>query len=176
MKALITSTGRPMTTRIQRAGHPNTEYYGYTILRSFKEPIVCDMLARVMPDSFGRIQFRPVGRKLEDFHVATVRLEPVVGFLFFVIPSIVLNQVDAVVTAVEGRHDRADYVELFMRIYIEHKTLLTGSYPCRGTSVRDCCSYPAPRVDRPDRCRSACTCTKTNRHCTAARYGRARHR
>jgi hypothetical protein len=68
------------------------------ILSSFKEPIVCDMLARLMPDSFGRIQFRPVGRKLEDFHVATVRLEPVVGFLFFVIPSIVLNQVDAMVT------------------------------------------------------------------------------
>src|SRR5260370_11661354 len=63
------------------------------------------MLARVMTDSFGRIQFRPVGRKLEDFHVATVRLEPVMGFLFFVIRSIVLNQVDSVVTAVEGGHD-----------------------------------------------------------------------
>jgi len=75
------------------------------ILRSFKEPIVCDTLARVMPDSFGRIQFRPVGRKLKDFHVATVRLEPVMGFLFFVIRSIVLNQVDSVGTAVEGGHD-----------------------------------------------------------------------
>jgi hypothetical protein len=53
------------------------------ILRSFKEPIVCDMLARVMPDSFGRIQFRPVGWKLEDFHVATVRLEPVSAELSF---------------------------------------------------------------------------------------------
>ena len=75
------------------------------ILRSFKEPIVCDMPARVLPDSFGRIQFWPVGRKLEDFYVATVRLEPVMGLLFFVIRSIVLNQVDAVVTAVEGGHD-----------------------------------------------------------------------
>src|SRR5258708_39666839 len=65
------------------------------ILRAFKEPIVCDMLARVMPDSFGRIQFRPVGRKLEDFHVATVRLEPVMGFLLFVIRSIVLKCVAA---------------------------------------------------------------------------------
>ena len=53
------------------------------ILRSFKEPIVCDTLARVMPDSFGRIQFRPVGWKLEDFHVAMVRLEPVSGELSF---------------------------------------------------------------------------------------------
>jgi len=55
------------------------------ILRSFKEPIVCDVLARVIPDAFGGIQFWPVGRKLEDLHVAAVRFEPVIGFLLFVI-------------------------------------------------------------------------------------------
>lgn len=33
------------------------------ILRSFKESIVCDELARVIPDTFGRIQFWPVGRQ-----------------------------------------------------------------------------------------------------------------
>src|SRR5437762_2722579 len=46
------------------------------ILRSFKEAIVRDILTRVVPDSFGRIQFRPVRWKLEDFQIATVRFEP----------------------------------------------------------------------------------------------------
>lgn len=72
------------------------------ILRSFKEPIVCDMLARVMPDSFGRIQFRPVGRKWQDFDIATVCLEPVMGLLLLMIRSIVLHQINPVATAVEG--------------------------------------------------------------------------
>jgi hypothetical protein len=52
------------------------------ILRLFKETIVCDVLASVIPDAFCRIQLRPVGRKLEHFDVATVGFEPVVGFLF----------------------------------------------------------------------------------------------
>jgi len=74
------------------------------ILSSFKKPIVCDMLARVVPDSLRCIQLRPVGRKLEDFHVAAVRLEPLLGFLLFVIRSIVLNQIDPVAAAIEGGH------------------------------------------------------------------------
>src|SRR5205807_7941248 len=45
------------------------------ILRSFKEAIVRHILTRVVPDSFGRIQFRPVRWKLEDFQIATVRSE-----------------------------------------------------------------------------------------------------
>lgn len=57
------------------------EERGTKILRSFKEPIVCDVLARVIPDPFGCIQFWPVGRKLEDLHVAAVRFEPVSCFL-----------------------------------------------------------------------------------------------
>src|SRR6266480_1412501 len=68
------------------------------ILRSFKEAIVRDILTRVVPDSFGRIQFRRVGTpvrwKLEDFQIATVRFEPGIGFLFFMIRSIILNQID----------------------------------------------------------------------------------
>ena len=45
-----------------------------------------------------------IGWKMEDFHIAAVRLEPVTRFLLFVIGSIVLNKVDAVATAIEGRH------------------------------------------------------------------------
>ena len=61
---------------------------GAKILRAFIEPIVSHVLARVIPDTLGCIQLRPIGRKLEDFHVAAVRLEPVIGFLLFVIRSI----------------------------------------------------------------------------------------
>src|SRR5881398_387821 len=79
------------------------------ILRSFKEAIVRDILTRVVPDSFGRIQFRRVGTpvrwKLEDFQIATVRFEPGIGFLFFMIRSIILNQIDPVAASVEGGHD-----------------------------------------------------------------------
>jgi hypothetical protein len=46
------------------------------ILWPFREPIMCHMLAGVIPDPFGRIEFRPVRRKLEDFHVAAVGFEP----------------------------------------------------------------------------------------------------
>ncbi len=62
------------------------------ILGAFKKAIVCDMLARVVPDSLCGIQLRPVGRKLENFHIAAVRLEPLIRFLLFVIRSIGLNR------------------------------------------------------------------------------------
>jgi len=62
------------------------------------------MLARVVPDSLCCIQLRPVGRKLEDFHVAAVCLEPLIGFLLFVIRSIVLNQIDPAAAAIKGGH------------------------------------------------------------------------
>src|SRR2546429_3307278 len=61
------------------------------ILRSFKEAIVRHILTRVVPDSFGRIQFRPVRWKLEDFQIATVRFEPGIGFLFLDRKSTRLN-------------------------------------------------------------------------------------
>ena len=63
-----------------------------------------DVLARVVPDPFGRIQFRPVGRKREDFDIAAVRLEPVIGLLLLMIRSIVLHQINPVAAAVEGGH------------------------------------------------------------------------
>src|ERR1700721_1412632 len=72
------------------------------ILRLFKETIVCDVLASVIPDAFCRIQLRPVGGKLEHSAVATVGFEPVVGFLFLVIRGVVLNQVYTGRARVEG--------------------------------------------------------------------------
>jgi hypothetical protein len=64
------------------------------ILRAFKEPIVCDVFPLVIPDSFGCIQFRPVRRKLKDFHVAAVGFEPVINFPLLVVRRVVLNQID----------------------------------------------------------------------------------
>ena len=63
----------------------STEERVAKILRTFEEPIVCDVFADVIPDAFGRIQFWPVGRQLEDFHIAAVGFEPGIGFLLFVI-------------------------------------------------------------------------------------------
>ena len=74
------------------------------ILRTFKEPVVRYVLARVLPDSFLSIVFRPVARKLEHLHIVLVRLEPLLDFLLGVIGGIVLDQVDPVTTAVEKGH------------------------------------------------------------------------
>ena len=72
------------------------------IFGSFIEAIVGNVFARVLPDPFRRIQFRPVGRKLEDFEIAAVRLEPVIRFLLLVIGSIVMHQVNPVPVAIKG--------------------------------------------------------------------------
>ena len=72
------------------------------IFRSFIEAVVGNLLARVLPDPFRRIQLRPVGRKLEDFEIAAVRLEPGIGFLLLVIGSIVMHQVNPVPVAIKG--------------------------------------------------------------------------
>ena len=71
----------------------------------FEESIVGRMLASVIPDALGRIQFWRVGRKLEDLHVTTVGFEPVIGFLFLVVGRVVLDEIDPVSAAVEGGHD-----------------------------------------------------------------------
>ena len=73
---------------------------GAEILRFFKESIVCNVLAGVIPNTLGRIEFWPVGRKLEDFHKATVRFEPIVDHLLqkcqigFPLEIILLMKVD----------------------------------------------------------------------------------
>src|SRR5437870_13836203 len=75
------------------------------IMRSFKEAIVRDILTRVAPDSFGRIQFRPVRWKLEDFQIATVRFEPGICFLLLRLRSSMLHQIDPVAGSAEGVND-----------------------------------------------------------------------
>lgn len=54
--------------------------------------IVSGLFARVVPDPFGGVEFGPVGWQLEHFDEAAILGKPLVGFLFFVIGSIVLNQ------------------------------------------------------------------------------------
>ena len=75
------------------------------ILGPLKESIVRGMLTRVIPNALCRVEFRPVGRKLEDFHVAAVFLEPVIGFLLLVVGGVVLNQIDPMSPAIESGND-----------------------------------------------------------------------
>jgi hypothetical protein len=57
-----------------------------------KEAVVGGVLARVIPNSFRGVEFRPVRWQLEHLHVAAVLGEPVIGFLLFVVRGVVLNQ------------------------------------------------------------------------------------
>src|SRR5207253_10634036 len=75
--------------------------------------------------AFGRIQFRPVGREREHFHISAVRSEPVRDFRLGVIRGIVLNQVDAVTAAVEGGHRSEEHTsELQSRGHLVCRLLL----------------------------------------------------
>ena len=56
-----------------------------------------------MPDAFHRIKLRRIGWQQIDFHSFAVRAEPFVDFGLFVIGSVVLYQVDAMVALVETR-------------------------------------------------------------------------
>ena len=71
----------------------------------FQESIVRDVLTRVVPDTFGCISFRPVGRELEDFHVLAVSSEPLLGFSLGGVRGVVVNEVEAMAAAVEVGHD-----------------------------------------------------------------------
>jgi len=63
------------------------------------------LLARVVPDSFRCIQFRPIGWKLKGLDVAAIRREPILGFLFCLgIRRAFVHQVDPAVPALEGGH------------------------------------------------------------------------
>lgn len=86
------------THAIERAKQSPAEIFG-----TLEEAIVCGVFARVIPNTLGRIEFRPVRRQLEYFQIAPMLFEPVVGFLLLVIRSVVLNQIDAMSSPVEGR-------------------------------------------------------------------------
>jgi len=62
------------------------------VLGALKEAVMGGVLARVIPNSLGGIEFRPVGWQLEHLHVAAVLGEPLIGFLLFVVRGVVLNQ------------------------------------------------------------------------------------
>ena len=126
----------------------SAEERGAEILGFFKESIVCNVLARVIPDTLGRIQFWPVGWKLEDFHVATVRFEPIVGFLLFVIRRVVLNQVDPVAAAIESRHDhllQKCQIGFPLEIILLMKVDETGIVQTDGAENLLCMALPSRR-------------------------------
>lgn len=62
------------------------------------------VLAGVVPDAFGRIEFGPVGRELKHLQVTPVLGEPIIGFLLFVVGGIVLNQKHPVPPPIKRGH------------------------------------------------------------------------
>ena len=116
------------------------------ILRGLKESIVCDMLAGVLPDPFGGIQFWPVGRELKDLQITAIRLEPILGFLLFVIRRVVLNQVDPVTAAIEGGHDhllQERQIGLPLKIAFRMKIDKPGVVQTHGSENFLCVALPA---------------------------------
>ena len=61
------------------------------VLGLFKETVVGRVLSRVIPNPFGGVEFRPVGRQWEHLDVTAVLGEPLVGFLLFMIRGVVLD-------------------------------------------------------------------------------------
>ena len=57
-----------------------------------KEAVVSGVLARVIPNAFRGVEFRPVGWQLEHLHVVAMLGEPLIGLLLFVVRGVVLNQ------------------------------------------------------------------------------------
>ena len=63
--------------------------------------VVGGVLARVVPDPFGGIEFGPVRRQLENLHIASVLRKPLVSFTLLVIGGIVLDQEHAMAAPIE---------------------------------------------------------------------------
>ena len=61
------------------------------VLGLLKIPVVGRVLSGVIPNPFGGVEFRPVGRQWEYLDITAVLGEPLVGFLFFVIRGVVLD-------------------------------------------------------------------------------------
>ena len=62
-------------------------------------------MSRVIPDSFGGVEFRRVGRQQEYLKMAAVFLEPVIHFRFFVIRSVVLYEKYSSALSIETRQE-----------------------------------------------------------------------
>ncbi len=74
------------------------------VLGLLEEAIMGCVLARVIPNPFRGVKFRPVGWQLEDLHVAAVLGEPLIRFLFFVVGGIVLDQKHTVAAPIKRGH------------------------------------------------------------------------
>jgi hypothetical protein len=74
------------------------------MLGPLKEAIVGGVFTRVVPNPLGGVEFWPVGWQLEDLDVAAVLSEPLIGFLFFVVGGVVLNQEHAMAPPIERGH------------------------------------------------------------------------
>jgi len=74
------------------------------VLGPLKETIMGGVLARVIPNPFGGVEFRPIGRQLEHFHIAAVLGEPLIGFLLFVVRGVVLNQEETMTPPIKRGH------------------------------------------------------------------------
>jgi hypothetical protein len=74
------------------------------VLGLLKEAIMGGVLARVIPNPFRGVEFRPVGRQLEHLHVAAVLGEPLIGFMLFVVRGIVLNQEHTMAPPIKRGH------------------------------------------------------------------------
>lgn len=72
------------------------------LLGLFKKSVVRGVFACVVPNPFRRVEFRPVGGKLEHFHKAPMFGEPLIGFLLFVIGGVILNQIDPMAATVKS--------------------------------------------------------------------------
>jgi hypothetical protein len=69
-----------------------------------EKAIMGGMLARVIPNPFRGVEFRPVGRKLKDLDVTPVLGEPLVSLLLFVVGGVVLNQEHSVSPPIKRGH------------------------------------------------------------------------
>ena len=75
---------------------------GVQVRDAGEEPVVRSSSAGVLPQTFGWIQFRAVGRQIIDVEPVPVRFEPVPDVLVFVIGGVVLNQERTATTIAPG--------------------------------------------------------------------------
>src|SRR5277367_4931839 len=75
------------------------------MFRFLEESVMRGVFARIVPNAFGGVEFRPVRRQLKNLQIAPVFGKPVVCLLFLVIGSIVLNQINPMAAAVIRRQE-----------------------------------------------------------------------
>lgn len=71
-------------------------------LGGMEKTVVSHMHPSVMPNPLGRVEFGPVGRKIENLDPLPIFQEPIVDFGFLVVSGIVLNEIYPAASTVEG--------------------------------------------------------------------------